>query len=1450
MVTVGADLNGHVLLLWDPIPVATRFEVRRFLDEFSATPTATSATLSPTATPVAVLLASGALQFSDPNVTNGRRYRYEVTTWDSLGTSVPASIWVVPFANPTTISTVSVYTTYSNSVSVSWEDDSTTFPVVYYEVYRCAWTPSPTFTPTVMNTLTATQTPTATPTGTLSPTSTFTPPPQLSVATLMASSPEPYATVAVPYFLDSTVATPGPQAFYYWVRAVDSGVDGQGVAHPNSSGFASQTSNSVLPISKAPAIPSLSLLAGPSVTPQVGSNGFGVRLVWNGSVSGEDVLSYTVFRNAAPLTTLSASVTTFDDLTMDGGDLSYQRAFYALVASDASGSVTSQPVTMTLSRSRVSGSLVVTPDATTGVVNLTWGNAVTGLYGLSGYAVFRSSTGIPAGTGTITPTPIAVVSTNPSQTATPYYVDQPVTNAHGSSYWVAAVDGVSWVGPKATAQPATLLLAPTPPSSLTANGPVGNHRVQLSWNMGTPGFYGSLVAYRVYRQVSVVTGTPTPVAVATVSSAVTQYMDVVADSAATTVVYQVAAIDALGNASDLTSPSNAVTLPAVVSPTALVTPSAPGPVTVTGNDTSLVFSWPLAPTPDLVTGYRLFGSSWAQATAGTPTPTPIATIAVSGSLAVTQSGLSLFQVVVNYLVADNAAGSSASATLSGIPVPTYQVQAVVPVAMRAVSVSWNLMTPTPGSTPGVDGFHVYRSFSSGSGYESLAFVDAAQSSYVDTNVPAGVTAYYIVTAKSGDLAESPMFPTQVPAPRGQAQTWPNVPSAVTVLCGYSSATISWSPNAVGETVTSYWVYHDGATSPLATVFPSPSPSYVSVETPGARSVYQVSAVNASGEGVECVAVTVLAAPAMTPQIGFTPPAGEIATPGYVWLSGLTYSLDVAGYDIYRGFYATPSVTPQETQVATLTNPTSFVSDPGQVGYTTYYRVVARDASGLEASHASSAYLSIGMPPGSPLSLTTNASSSSVSLVWAAPSGDAPVTGYAVYREATAEATKTLIGFSSSPTPQFVDSSVSSDNVYYYSVAALNGTGEGVTTSETGVLALAGPTVQVTPNASSNTIVWVPIQPTATPPFYGYAIYRAQSPASTFTYLGLVAANASTPNVYVDSSVSSGMAYVYQVAPSTSTGVLGGFSVLSSPITVLPQAVTLSASTGWNPTPSGWPFATISWNYQKVTGTTYQVQRHMGTETDTAFQTIATGVTGTDYVDSGLTSKSLYVYRVITVSTAGLTVASANIRVLPAKAPVVTGTVTGNPIEQGVSLFWTAANPGGLDEQNQYPLAGYRIYRSLDNGGTYRLMGSCAVTTFLDQVDILSGESRTYQVRAYDNPPDEPDMFHETTYPAVRVDSLTADTALDRNAIRPFGSTQERTVNVRFAVTQNGNVSIKVYSISGVLVKELLHDSFDKGIHWTSWDATNSNGQRVASGVYLITTIMPNRKEVCKVAVIK
>ena len=71
------------------------------------------------------------------------------------------------------------------------------------------------------------------------------------------------------------------------------------------------------------------------------------------------------------------------------------------------------------------------------------------------------------------------------------------------------------------------------------------------------------------------------------------------------------------------------------------------------------------------------------------------------------------------------------------------------------------------------------------------------------------------------------------------------------------------------------------------------------------------------------------------------------------------------------------------------------------------------------------------------------------------------------------------------------------------MAARNAAGEGTQTSATGVLFLSGPTVQITPNALKNTIVWVPVQATATPPFYGYAVYRAQFPTLVFNSIALV-----------------------------------------------------------------------------------------------------------------------------------------------------------------------------------------------------------------------------------------------------------------------------------------------------------------------------------------------------------
>jgi hypothetical protein len=134
---------------------------------------------------------------------------------------------------------------------------------------------------------------------------------------------------------------------------------------------------------------------------------------------------------------------------------------------------------------------------------------------------------------------------------------------------------------------------------------------------------------------------------------------------------------------------------------------------------------------------------------------------------------------------------------------------------------------------------------------------------------------------------------------------------------------------------------------------------------------------------------------------------------------------------------------------------------------------------------------------------------------------------------------------------------------------------------------------------------------------------------------------------------------------------------------------------------------------------------------------------------------------------------------------------------------------------------------------------------------LSGETRTYLIRAFDAPPDAPGATHETPYPPVKVASLSAHTALDRNALRPFGAPNEQKVLVQYVVTEPGRVTIKVYSLAGTFVKQLLDDDRVTGLYRDLyWDGTNMNGQLVASGVYLVTTKMSNRQEVAKIAVIK
>jgi len=129
------------------------------------------------------------------------------------------------------------------------------------------------------------------------------------------------------------------------------------------------------------------------------------------------------------------------------------------------------------------------------------------------------------------------------------------------------------------------------------------------------------------------------------------------------------------------------------------------------------------------TGYSLSG-------AGVPiTLTPSQKLTFSVIFGPTVTGT----VSGSVTITSNATGSPAAITLSG--------SGVVPVP-HTVSLSWTASTST------VNGYNVYRSTTSGTGYTKLTASLVSVVSYSDSTVVNGTTYYYVTTAVDGGGNES------------------------------------------------------------------------------------------------------------------------------------------------------------------------------------------------------------------------------------------------------------------------------------------------------------------------------------------------------------------------------------------------------------------------------------------------------------------------------------------------------------------------------------------------------------------------------------------------------------------------------------------------------------------------------------------------------------------------
>ncbi|MGZ6825189.1 MAG: fibronectin type III domain-containing protein, partial [Mycobacteriales bacterium] len=377
----------------------------------------------------------------------------------------------------------------------------------------------------------------------------------------------------------------------------------------------------------------------------------------------------------------------------------------------------------------------------------------------------------------------------------------------------------------------------------------------------------------------------------------------------------------------------------------------------------------------------------------------------------------------------SALSSGATATTASLDVTPPSVPAgltATAVSATRVDLTWSASTDNVGVT----GYTVYRDGA------VLTTVNGSTTSWSDTGASPSTTYSYAVDAfDAGGNHSAASSAQKVTTPAPPDTTAPSVPGALAVTGSASnSVSLSWSASTDDTGVAGYTVYRDGAL--LATVAGTATTYVDGTVAPETRYGYSVDAFDAAGNHSAATAAVTVTTPAAVDTVPPAAPTGLTATAVssakvHVSWTASTDNVSVTGYTVYRN----------GSPLATTDGQTTAWDDTTVAASTTYtYTVDAFDAGGNHSSQTAGVDATTPAPPdtaapsvpGSPAA--TAVGSGRVDVTWTASTDDTGVTGYTVYRGATAVAT---VGGS---TTSFSDTGLTASTTYSYTVDAFDAAG--------------------------------------------------------------------------------------------------------------------------------------------------------------------------------------------------------------------------------------------------------------------------------------------------------------------------------------------------------------------------------------------------------------------------
>src|SRR5213595_937564 len=690
---------------------------------------------------------------------------------------------------------------------------------------------------------------------------------------------------------------------------------------------------------------------------------------------------------------------------------------------------------------------------------------------------------------------------------------------------------------------------PTPPSApqnLAATG--GNAQVTLTWQAPASDGGSPITNYKIYRG-----GAPSTETLLTTVGNVLTYTDSAVTNGVT-YYYQVSAVSSPGEGAKSNEASATPNAP----PPPPTPPSAPTNLVATGGNAQVGLTWqaPGSNGGSPITNYKIYRG-------GAPsTETLLTTVGAVTSYtdtAVTNGVTYYYQVSAVNNVGEGPRSNEASATPSAAPPPPSPPSAPQNLAATGGNAQVTLTWQAPASNGGspITNYKIYRGTTSGG--ETLVATIGNQLSYSDGGVTNGVTYYYQVSALN-NVGEGPRSNEASATPTAPA-TPPGAPQGLGATAGDATVTLTWSaPNSNGGSpITNYRIYRGTSSNgeTLKATIGNVLTYTDTTVTNGVTYYYQVSAVNAAGEGPRSNEASATPSAPPPPSTPPSAPTNLVSTVGNAQV-GLTWQAPasnggspITNYKIYRG-----TTSGGETLVATIGNQLSY-SDGGLTnGVTYYYQVSAVNnvGEGPKSNEASATPTAPATPPGAPQGLVATAGDATVTLTWSAPNsnGGSPITNYRIYRGTSSNGETLLATIGNVLT--YSDTSVTNGVTYYYQVSAMNGAGEGPRSNE----------------ASAT-----PSPPPPPPPDFGISATPAslsiQIGSSGTSTIALTSLNGFAGTIGLSTSIAcSGLCLIYPTAslnPTSVTLTSGGTgvstltvatSVLTTPGT---YTITITATSG-------------------------------------------------------------------------------------------------------------------------------------------------------------------------------------------------------------------------------------------------------------------------------------------------